>query len=79
MYSVTDVFKYHFMRFVTIKQVKAISGHQVKKVKPENSRFRAVILGQIFAKNAKNEPKTLFKASKLVKNIIVINHGKIPK
>ena len=29
-----------------------------------------MFLGQIFAKNAKNEPKTLFEASKSVKNKI---------
>ena len=33
MDSVTDICKYHFLRFVTIIQVKVISGHQVKKVK----------------------------------------------
>ena len=37
MDSVTDICKYHFMRFVTIIQVKAISGHQVKKVKQKKS------------------------------------------
>ena len=31
--SVTDICKHHFLCFVTIIQVKAISGHQVKKVK----------------------------------------------
>ena len=33
MDSVTDIYKYHFLYFVTIIQVKVISGHQVKKVK----------------------------------------------
>ena len=33
MDSVTDIYKYHFLCFVTIIQVKVISGHQVKKVK----------------------------------------------
>ena len=33
MDSVTDICKYHFLCFVTIIQVKVISGHQVKKVK----------------------------------------------
>ena len=33
MDSVTDIFKYQFLYFVTIIQVKVISGHQVKKVK----------------------------------------------
>ena len=36
-------------------------------------------LGQIFAKNAKNEPKTLFEASKSVKKQNLENHGKVPK
>ena len=38
MDSVTDICKYHFLRFVTIIQVKVISGHQVKKVKQKKSR-----------------------------------------
>ena len=32
MGSVTDMCKYQFLCFVTIIQVKVISGHQVKKV-----------------------------------------------
>ena len=44
MDSVTDICikyhliydKYHFVCFVTIIQVKVISGHQVKKVKQKN-------------------------------------------
>ena len=43
MDSVTDICKYHFLCFVTIIQVKVISGHQVKKVKQKNSWFRAAI------------------------------------
>ena len=35
MGSVTDMCEYQFMCFVTIMQVKVISGHQVKKVKPK--------------------------------------------
>ena len=74
MDSVTDIFKYHFLCFVTITQVKVISGHQGKKVRRKKSGFRAVnrcmFLGQLFTKNAKNEPKTLFEASKSVKNKI---------
>ena len=38
-----------------------------------------MIFGQIYAKNAKNDPKTLFEVSKLVKNITFGNHGKVPK
>ena len=59
MDSVTDICKYHFPSFVTIIQAKVISGHQGKSVK--KSGFRAVmhVLGQIFAKNTKNDPETL--------------------
>ena len=38
MDSVTDICKYHFLCFVTITQVKVISGHQVKKVKQKKNR-----------------------------------------
>ena len=41
--------------------------------------LRYMFLGQIFAKNAKNEPKTLFEASKSVKKQNSENHGKVPK
>ena len=37
MDSVTDICKYHFHCFVTIIQVKVISGHQMKKVKQKKS------------------------------------------
>ena len=69
MDSVTDICKYHFLCFVVIIQVRVISGHQVKKVKQKNCdlQLRYMLLGQIFAKNAKNDPKTLFEASKSVK------------
>ena len=43
MDSVTDICKYHFLCFVTVLQVKVISGHQVKKVKQKISWFRAAI------------------------------------
>ena len=82
MDSVTDICKYHFLCFVTITQVKVISGHQVKKVKQKKNRdleLRYMFLGQIFAKNAKNEPKTLFEASKSVKKQHSENHGKVAK
>ena len=42
MDSVADICKYHFLYFVTIVQVKVISGHQVKKGK-KKSGFRAAI------------------------------------
>ena len=67
---------------MTIIQVKVISGHQVKKVKQKKCRdleLRYMFLGQIFAKNAKNDTKTLFEASKSVKKQNSENHGKVPK
>ena len=44
--------------------------------KRSNKKFRDLevrymFLGQIFAKNAKNDPKTLFEESKLVKKITI--------
>ena len=71
MDSVSDICKYHLLCFITILEVKVMSGHQVKKVKQKKNRdleLRYMCLGQIFAKNAKNDPKTLFEASKSVKN-----------
>ena len=56
---------------MTIIEVKVMSGHQIKKVKQKkirNLELRYMFLGQIFAKNAKNDPKTLFELSKSVKN-----------
>ena len=41
--------------------------------------LRYMFLGQIFAKNAKNDPKTLFEASKSVKKQKSENHGKVAK
>ena len=38
-----------------------------------------MFLGQIFAKNAKNDPATLFEASKSVKKQNSENHGEVPK
>ena len=69
MDSVSDICKYHLLCFVTIIEVKVISGHQVKKVnkKFRDLEVRYMFLGQIFARNAKNDPKTLFEASKSVK------------
>ena len=82
MDSVTDICKYHFLCFMTIIQVKVISGDQVKEVKQKKNHYlelRYMFLGQIFAKNAKNDPKTLFEASKSVKKQNSENHGKVPK
>ena len=69
MDSVSDICKYHLLCFVTIIEVKVISGHQAKKVEGKNRdlEVRYMFLGQIFAKNAKNDPKTLFEVSKSVK------------
>ena len=66
---------------MTIIEVKVISGHQVKKVKQKSRdlELRYMFLDQIFAKNAKSGPKTLFEASKSVKKQNSENHGKIPK
>ena len=54
MDSVSDICKYHLLCFMTIIEVKVME-------------LRYMFLGQIFAKNAKNDPKTLFEASKSVK------------
>ena len=43
MDSVSDICKYHLLCFMTIIDVKVMSGHQVKKVKQKKSYFRAAI------------------------------------
>ena len=56
MDGVTDICEYHFLCFVTITQVKVVSGHQVKKVKQFFSRdleLRYMFLGQIFRKRTR--------------------------
>ena len=80
MDSVTDICKYHFLCFVTIIQVKVISGHQVKNSNKTNRdlELRYMFLSQIFAKNAKNGPNTLFETSKSVKKQNSEIHGKVP-
>ena len=63
MDSVSDICKYHLLCFMTIIEVKVMSGHQVKKGQTKFFRdleLQYMFLGQIFAKNAKNDPKTLF-------------------
>ena len=70
MDSVSDICKYLLLCFVTIIEVKVISGHQIKKGQAKQFRDLELLymfLCQIFAKNAKNNPNTLFEASKLVK------------
>ena len=58
MNSVSDICKYHLLCFMTIIEVKVMSGHQVKKVKHffRDLELQYMFLGQIFAKNAKNDP-----------------------
>ena len=63
MDSVTDICKYHFLCFVAIIQVKVMSrspGEKGQTKKFRDLELRYMFLGQIFAKNAKNDPKTLF-------------------
>ena len=70
MDSVSDICKYQLLCFMTIIEVKVMSGHQVKKVKQKKNRIlelRYMFLVQIFAKNAKNNAKTLFEAAKSVR------------
>ena len=69
MDSVTDICKYHFLCFGTMIQVKVISGHQVKRSNKKNRdlELRYMFIGKIFEKNAKNDPKILFEASKSIK------------
>ena len=57
---------------MTILKVKVISGHQVKKVKQKKIVIRAAIhvFRSDFHKERENDPKTLFEASKSVKNKI---------
>ena len=81
MDSVSDICKCHLLCFATIIEVKVMSGHQVKKVKQKirDLELRYMFLGQILRKNAKNDPKALFEASKSVKKLNSENHGKVPK
>ena len=58
---------------MTIIEVKVISGHQVKEIKEKKFRdleVRYMFLGQIFAKNAKNDPKIILKHQNRSKNKI---------
>ena len=50
---------------------------QAKKFRDLELRY--MFLGQIFTKNAKNDPKTHFEASKSVKKQNLENHGKVAK
>ena len=58
---------------MTIIEVKVMSGHQVKKVKQKKIRdleLRYMFLGQIFAKNTKNDLKHFLKQQNQSKNKI---------
>ena len=83
MDSVTDICNYHFLCFVTIPNTGhghlRSPGEKGQTKKFHDLELRYMFLGQIFAKNAKNEPKTLFEASKSVKKQNSENHGKVPK
>ena len=72
MDSVTDICKYRCLCFVTIIQVKVISGHQVpKKGQTSQNRdleLRYMFLGQIFAKNANNDFKHFLNGQNRSKN-----------
>ena len=46
MDSVSDICKYHLLCFMTIIEVKVMSGHQVKKVKQK--KFRNLELRYMF-------------------------------
>ena len=62
--------------------VLCISGRQVEKGQTKEFRdlwLRYTFLGQIFAKKARNDPKTLFESSKSVKKYNSENHDKVPK
>ena len=87
MNSVTDICKYHFLCFVTIIQVKVISGHQVKSKNRDldgikkKLGFRAAIhvFRSDFRKERKNDPNTLFEASESVKKIKFGKSGLSPE
>ena len=85
MDNVSDLSKYHSLCFVTIIQVKVISGHQVKRSNQiiRDIELRCMFLGQIFANSTKNDPKTFVEASKSIekmRKILVMsqNDVKVP-
>ena len=53
--------------------------NRLNKNKNHDLELRFMFLSQILAKNATNDPKTFFEASKAVKNQNSENHGKVPK
>ena len=54
-------------------------GEKGQTKKNRDLELRYMFLGQIFEKNAKNDPKTLFEASKSVKKQNSENNGNVPK
>ena len=72
MDSVSDICKYHLLCFMTIIEVKVMSGHQVKKVKQKIRDLELAIhvFRSDFRKERENDLKTLFESSKSVKNKI---------
>ena len=56
MNSVSDICKYPLLLFVTVIEVKVISGHQVKKVKQKISWFRGAI--HVFRSDFRKESET---------------------
>ena len=70
MDSVSDICKYHLLCFATILESRSSQVTRPKKGQAKNFgdlELRYMFLGQIFAKNVKNDPKTPFEASKSVK------------
>ena len=82
MDSVTDICKYHFPVLCDHNKGQGhlrSPGEKGQTKKFRDLELRYMFLGQIFTKNAKNDPKTLFEASKSVKNQNSKNHGKVAK
>ena len=55
------------MRFPAKMGRRPLRSTRYEQKKNRDLELRYMFLGQIFAKNAKNDPKTLFEASKSVK------------
>ena len=70
MNSITDTCKYEYQCFVTIIKVKVISGHPGERSNKKNRDMaqQFMFLGQIFAKNAKNDPQHFLKNQNRSKN-----------
>ena len=73
MDSVSDICKYHLLCFMTIIEVKVMSGHLVKKVKQKkfsDLELRYMFLGQISQWTRKMTPKLFLKHQNRSKNKI---------